>query len=457
MNNEDSFSHSHPEPTVEDFAAADRALILMDDVPEPHTSAYKSLRRQIATIHAEIGADRFELYFGLREPKDELERMEVLFQQQKMTQEEFTTWKKEYATRPVDTRMLELFCDWYEDQLSNYAKMIETASEVATDEYEPPTVTNRDTVIDGYHTQMMTRSRLFSEELHTVHHFLTELRIGKGEVVRCGEFTGDNAHWIMSLVCRQVSDAWNSCQQIAKRSHTDPQYISSTSATNLFYKTWVEPSRLPKPNDLAALLRLEQVMAEKALKNSAKSEGVNSSLVASASASVGDISINNVTVINQELLDRLNAQQRRSSGDTNKADSSQPEHVSSTKDDSCEIDDIGGPAPDEFHPGDAIWDGKHIKLGRDTQLSRLFWHLAKPLGKKRHVEEIQMALDGYLTDKSINDEQEVERWMNQLRVVITKLRVRLREAGLDQGVAIIREGSGLNLTYAMINTARLRS
>jgi len=43
-------------------------------------------------------------------------------------------------------------------------------------------------------------------------------------------------------------------------------------------------------------------------------------------------------------------------------------------------DSAGGPEPDPHDARKAIWVGKRIYLGDDTQVSRLFWLLARPVG-----------------------------------------------------------------------------
>jgi len=47
--------------------------------------------------------------------------------------------------------------------------------------------------------------------------------------------------------------------------------------------------------------------------------------------------------------------------------------------------------------------GKRIYLGHDTQVSRLFWLLASPVGRAHTLAEVQRAIDGIETARDMDE------------------------------------------------------
>lgn len=112
---------------------------------------------------------------------------------------------------------------------------------------------------------------------------------------------------------------------------------------------------------------------------------------------------------------------------------------------------FGGPVEDEYDDRYAKWMGKRLYLGRDTQLSRLFWLLARPLGRARRYDEVQIAVDGMITDQSTGSTaEEIEDAARRVRKAVSKLRGRLREGGFDNHFVINRGGSNDCPEYSMV-------
>lgn len=108
------------------------------------------------------------------------------------------------------------------------------------------------------------------------------------------------------------------------------------------------------------------------------------------------------------------------------------------------------PEPDPHDPTVALWGGKRIYLGNDTQVSRLFWLLAKPVGFPRQFFEVQQAIDCW--DARPCSDAEIQKARLRVRKAASKLRDVLREAGLEQHVIIHRGGPGSHedAEYSMI-------
>jgi hypothetical protein len=109
----------------------------------------------------------------------------------------------------------------------------------------------------------------------------------------------------------------------------------------------------------------------------------------------------------------------------------------------------GGPEPDPYDTRKAIWVGECLYLGDDTQVSRLFWLLARPVGVARTLGEIQRAVDGMETDLDCRPD-EVKKAGQRVRKAISRLRAALREAELDRHVIIVPGGPREVPEYTMV-------
>ncbi|MBD3291351.1 MAG: hypothetical protein GF393_00395 [Armatimonadia bacterium] len=111
--------------------------------------------------------------------------------------------------------------------------------------------------------------------------------------------------------------------------------------------------------------------------------------------------------------------------------------------------DLGGPEPDPYDDRKVVWFGKRVFLGGDTQIRRLFWLLARPVGSAHRQGEVQRAVDGMETDRA-DDPEEAKRADQRVRKAVSKLRDRLREAQLDTHVLIVRGGPQDAPEYSMV-------
>jgi hypothetical protein len=244
-----------------DFRAADEVLARLQMIPPLESPAHAELRKTYASMHAAFGADKFALRVGLREPRSPHEELEVLFFSQQITQEEYRKRLKEYATRPVDRPMLQKFFKEFEAALNDYGGLLQLIVEIATDQHDPDACQYREGEVDSAIVKFDAKYDLFSTELKTVLEFLTRVQSDRQEPIKCGDYIGDSSHWIAMLVFSHASQAWKRSKEIADRSMTDPHFLYSMNAAALFFKTWIEPNKLPRPNNLAALLRSEQAKA----------------------------------------------------------------------------------------------------------------------------------------------------------------------------------------------------
>jgi hypothetical protein len=106
---------------------------------------------------------------------------------------------------------------------------------------------------------------------------------------------------------------------------------------------------------------------------------------------------------------------------------------------------------DENDPCIAWCIGKRIYLGNDTQVSRLFWLLASPVGRSRSLAEVQRAVD--LHESSLNvgtEDAEIRKSHQRVRKAISKLRAALNEAAVDDHLLVTRSGSQKHPDYTMV-------
>ena len=116
----------------------------------------------------------------------------------------------------------------------------------------------------------------------------------------------------------------------------------------------------------------------------------------------------------------------------------------------AEKEHIGGPEEDPFDKRAVNWVGKRIYLGSDTQVSRLFWLLAQPLGRAIPLCIVQRTVDGMETNEEIGcSPEEIKKAQQRIRKVVAKLRRRMVESELDHHFLIVRGGTQESPEYMM--------
>ena len=131
----------------------------------------------------------------------------------------------------------------------------------------------------------------------------------------------------------------------------------------------------------------------------------------------------------------------------------EPESTTQSASDEKDDEDIlyGQPEVDPHDDRVVYWLGKRLYLGRDSQVSRLFWLLAEHVGRPHDLSEIQRLLDGFETSDRIgSSEEEIKKAMQRVRKAVSTLRKRMREAKLDTHFMIVREGSDDYPNYTMV-------
>jgi hypothetical protein len=95
--------------------------------------------------------------------------------------------------------------------------------------------------------------------------------------------------------------------------------------------------------------------------------------------------------------------------------------------------------------------GKRIYLGHDTQVSRLFWLLALPVGRAHTLAEVQRAIDGIETSRDMDATgEEYQKASQRVRKAISKLRAAIEEGGAADHVLIVRGGSQIDPEYTLV-------
>lgn len=104
------------------------------------------------------------------------------------------------------------------------------------------------------------------------------------------------------------------------------------------------------------------------------------------------------------------------------------------------------------HDAKIAWcAGKRIYLGDDTQISRLFWLLASPLGRACSLGEVQRAVDDMETTRDMDESgEEYKKAGQRVRKALSKLRARLIEAGADDHLFVHRGGNRKYPEYTMV-------
>ncbi|HUT58107.1 MAG TPA: hypothetical protein VNA25_09695 [Phycisphaerae bacterium] len=252
------------EPIADDFRAAEEVLARLMPSLDRDAHEYHDKQQALAQLRAKVGKDRFDLRYGLRPPRDAIERAEIDLFQGRITQDQFREACKADAERPIDIEMLDTFCNAYEDRLQSYSRMLQTVIAIATDQREPDAWCRREAEVDRHVEEMKAEMPLQKEQVGTVFTFLAELRADRnGEPVQCGGRSAESAHRLADVIMDHAVEGWRSGKKIAEKSRTDPSYLYPTSASHLFYEAYLPG--LPRPNDLMSLMVLERARARKAI------------------------------------------------------------------------------------------------------------------------------------------------------------------------------------------------
>jgi len=157
--------------------------------------------------------------------------------------------------------------------------------------------------------------------------------------------------------------------------------------------------------------------------------------------------------VKRQAMDLVEHFQLLAAVEANQADATgnkkaEPPPATEETDSNDEDLDVGLPEQDPFDDRVVNWIGKRLYLGRDTQVSRLFWLLVKRLGAPRSLAEVQLAVDGVETLEDA-PKDEFKKAMNRVAKALSKLRRHLRENELDTHVFILKEGPSNYPTYTM--------
>jgi hypothetical protein len=111
---------------------------------------------------------------------------------------------------------------------------------------------------------------------------------------------------------------------------------------------------------------------------------------------------------------------------------------------------MGGPEPDAQDSRCAMWFGKRIYLGHESQVSRVFWLLALNIGNAIRQAEIELVIDGFSSDPDYVPPVDVKKANQRRRKAFSNLRARLVESGLDDHVLIVKGGTQDYPEYTMV-------
>jgi hypothetical protein len=249
--------------TDKDREAARRALTRNWPDLAQGEPKYAALLAGLATFHAVFGADRFELRYNLRPPRDRTEEWERHLMHGQITEEQFRSNLKADAERPIDLEMLTAFHNAYDDELAHYSGVLQQAVLKPSD--DAAARRDKEKAINAHVAALRRKLPLWTENLNTVFDFLEELRITSGKgLVKLGDFEATSAHWLAQLLFTRTCELWRCCKQVSKRSHTDPCYLYAANAVDLFFHQCFPT--LPAPQGLSERLREEFILARAALK-----------------------------------------------------------------------------------------------------------------------------------------------------------------------------------------------
>lgn len=112
-----------------------------------------------------------------------------------------------------------------------------------------------------------------------------------------------------------------------------------------------------------------------------------------------------------------------------------------------------GPQSDRHDDQYAEYLGRRVYLGAPgTQVSKLFWLLADPLGVSRSLTEIQKALFGFSVERDYGNEEDYQRALKRVGKARDNLRARLNSPEFGGVLMIVCEDRKTYPSYRMIPT-----
>lgn len=115
------------------------------------------------------------------------------------------------------------------------------------------------------------------------------------------------------------------------------------------------------------------------------------------------------------------------------------------------------PLTDSYDDRIVWWFGKRLYLGRKSRIRRLFELLANPPGKTRRLSEVQLAVDGSVTQDYLGmTADDIRKADQRIRQDVSRLRAALREWGIDEHVFILVEKPGHTFRNEQSYTLMLR-
>ncbi len=238
-------------PTEQDFEAAREVLTRVPDAPKEGTPEYDKMLHSYAAYRASIGADRFDLLMGRREPRSSAERLHAQAFRESWDDERFKTALYELISRPVDDEMLETYFEYMSAELETYIVIVKSVLNALSSGFEEDRSEARRTINKAVE-KLRKKSPLFVQELETLSDFLART-MGSREPVRVGHWKASSAHMLATFVMNFVADEWERAEDLSYRESRDPLEI--------FEERCIRTDVLPIPRDLDSLLHIERVRA----------------------------------------------------------------------------------------------------------------------------------------------------------------------------------------------------
>lgn len=243
------------DPTVEDFAAADR-LMAEGVVPIPSEPDARALQRRMLA-EARTGDPRdFDLRFGLREPESRSERVRRDLFREGLGFEEYARRLKMHATRPVDEAMIRDCYEAKEGRAATYSEMLILAIDGRDDTPGSKQEYKSERAIDAAVSKLERRFPMFASELESVWTRAIDVRSADQSPPSLGGIVGDSMLEIATRAFRMAVSTWRESKSLAHKTRGVSRYERATAAS-LFCKRWFDGNQYPTAPELASGLRHE--------------------------------------------------------------------------------------------------------------------------------------------------------------------------------------------------------
>lgn len=225
----------------------------------PESLDDQQFRESVAKLLEIWGQHKFELLYGLKEPKNSRERNLVEFHRSLGDSTEREEILRSFAERPVDEEMLDEVHAQAEQDLQlvgDFLQAVVMAANECDQNHDARARIDLEKRANEACDRLSGKSEIYSSELITCGEFLADLNSNAGcGVIELAGISANSYHEVVARMRNFVVKSWKNCSDIAHESQFGTRYAYEVSASSLFMKNSFDS--IPRPQQVYARLEDE--------------------------------------------------------------------------------------------------------------------------------------------------------------------------------------------------------